>query len=80
LLEHPIEFGALDRHPVHALFLLITATTHAHLVLLSRLASVLQDDEVCTAIERRVPAQAILARVEQAEAQLDQGSGATRSS
>ena len=76
LLEHPIEFGALDRHPVHALFLLITATTHAHLVLLSRLASVLQDDEVCAAIERRVPAPAILARVERAEAKLDHGSGA----
>lgn len=79
LLEHPIDFGALDRHPVHALFLLITATTHSHLVLLSRLASVLQDDQVCDAITRRVPAQEILTRVEHAEARLDQGSTATSS-
>lgn len=75
LLEHPIEFGALDRHPVHSLFLLITATTHSHLVLLSRLASVLQDDELCAAIERRLPAKEILAQVERAEARLDLGSG-----
>jgi PTS system nitrogen regulatory IIA component len=73
LLEHPIEFGALDRHPVHSLFLLITATTHSHLVLLSRLASVLQDDQVCAAVEQRLPAREILSTVERAEAKLDLG-------
>jgi PTS system nitrogen regulatory IIA component len=74
LLEHPIEFGALDRRPVHSLFLLITATTHSHLVLLSRLASVLQDDGLCARIEQRVPAAQILAEVERAEARLDERS------
>ena len=70
-LEHPIEFGALDRRPVHSLFLLITGTMHSHLMLLSRLASVLQDDEVCAAIEERAPVKEILAEVERAETRLD---------
>jgi mannitol/fructose-specific phosphotransferase system IIA component (Ntr-type) len=59
---------------VHSLFLLITATTHSHLVLLSRLASVLQDDGLCARIEQRVPAAQILAEVERAEARLDERS------
>jgi len=74
LLEHPIEFGALDRRPVHSLFLLITGTMHSHLMLLSRLASVLQDEGVCAAIEKRAPAREILAEVERAETRLDRGS------
>jgi PTS system nitrogen regulatory IIA component len=59
LLDHPIDFGALDRHPVHSVFLLITPTTRSHLVMLSRLATVLQD------------AAEILGEIERAEASLD---------
>jgi len=74
LLDHPIDFGALDHHPVHAVFLLITPTTQSHLVMLSHLAAILQHDEVCSAIERRAPAQEILAQVERAEGILERGS------
>jgi PTS system nitrogen regulatory IIA component len=42
-LEKPIEFGALDGRPVHALFSLISPTVRAHLHLLSRLAFALRD-------------------------------------
>ncbi|HEY3322483.1 MAG TPA: PTS sugar transporter subunit IIA [Planctomycetota bacterium] len=42
-LERPIEFGALDGKPVHALFTLISPTVRAHLHLLSRLAFALRD-------------------------------------
>jgi PTS system nitrogen regulatory IIA component len=37
-LETPVDFGALDGRPVHALFCLISPTVRAHLRLLSRLA------------------------------------------
>ncbi len=75
LLERPIDFGALDRHPVHSLFLLITPTTRTHLVLLSRLATVLQDERVSEAIQARQPAESILAEIERAEAQSTRESG-----
>ena len=42
-LESPIEFGALDRQPVHTLFSLVSPTVRAHLHLLSRLAYSLRD-------------------------------------
>jgi PTS system nitrogen regulatory IIA component len=42
-LEKPVDFGALDGRPVHALFSLISPTVRAHLRLLSRLAFALHD-------------------------------------
>jgi len=45
-LEQPVEFGALDGQPVHALFTLISPTVKAHLHLLARLAFVLRDAEM----------------------------------
>ena len=71
LLGQQIDFGALDRRPVHSIFVLITPTIRAHLALLARLATVLQDDAVCAVIEARKPAEAILEAVERAEARLD---------
>ncbi|NWF86156.1 MAG: PTS sugar transporter subunit IIA [Bryobacteraceae bacterium] len=44
-LERPVEFGALDGKPVHALFSLISPTVRAHLHLLSRLAFSLRNPE-----------------------------------
>ncbi len=73
LLEHPIDFGALDHRPVHSVFLLITPTTHSHLLLLSRLATVLQDDLVAAAIEGRAPSEELLERIERAESTLGPG-------
>jgi PTS system nitrogen regulatory IIA component len=70
LLNHPIDFGAIDHRPVHSVFLSITPTTQSHLLILSRLATVLQDAGVRRAItERASPAQ-ILAAVERAETPL----------
>jgi PTS system nitrogen regulatory IIA component len=42
-LDKPVDFGALDGRPVHALFSLISPTVRAHLRLLSRLAFALHD-------------------------------------
>ncbi len=43
-LENPVEFGALDGRPVHALFTLVSPTARAHLQLLSRVAYGLRDE------------------------------------
>ncbi len=44
-LERPVEFGALDGKPVHALFSVISPTVRGHLCLLSRLAFALHDPQ-----------------------------------
>ncbi len=67
-LERPVDFASPDRQPVHALFWLVAPTVKAHLRLLSRLASVLQDPGVQALLARRAPAEAILAEVRRAEA------------
>jgi PTS system nitrogen regulatory IIA component len=50
-LEKPVDFGAIDGRPVHALFSLISPTVRGHLHLLSRLAFALRDkgfkDAIC---------------------------------
>lgn len=66
-LEKPIEFGALDGKPVHALFTVISPTVRAHLHLLSRLAFSLRDAGFKAAIMRQALREEILkeaARIE----------------
>lgn len=43
-LEEGVDFGALDREPVHALFLLLSTSVRVHLQLLAQLAYALHDD------------------------------------
>jgi PTS system nitrogen regulatory IIA component len=71
LLDHPIEYGSIDHRPVHTLFLAVTPTIQSHLVILSRLGSILQDESARAAIARRAPAAEILAAIERAERTLD---------
>ena len=73
LLERPIEFGAVDQLPVHTLFLAVTPTIKTHLVILSRLGTVLQDRTVRLAITGREAADRILTVIEQAERKLNGG-------
>lgn len=68
-LETPIDFGALDGKPVHALFSMISPTTRAHLHLLSRLAFALRDPGFKDCLVRRAEAVDILAEVHRIEAQ-----------
>jgi PTS system nitrogen regulatory IIA component len=44
-LETPVDFGALDGKPVHALFSVISPTVRAHLHLLSQIAFTLRDPD-----------------------------------
>jgi PTS system nitrogen regulatory IIA component len=75
LLVEPIEFGAVDGKPVFALFSLISPTVRAHLHLLSRLAYTLRDEAFKGAIERRAPADEILAAARRAEGALELKAG-----
>ena len=52
-LEKPVEFGALDGKPVHALFSVISPTVRGHLHLLSRLAFAIRDTGFKDAIARQ---------------------------
>lgn len=67
-LEEPIDFGALDGQPVHALFSMISPTTRIHLHLLSRLAFALRDPGFQDGIARRAPAAEILEAARRIEA------------
>jgi PTS system nitrogen regulatory IIA component len=60
-LEAPLDFGALDRQPVHTLFTLISPTVKAHLHLLSRLAFALRDPDFKALIVRQASRDEILA-------------------
>jgi nitrogen PTS system EIIA component len=60
-LETPIEFDALDRKPVHALFSMVSPSIRAHLHLLSRLGFALKDSAFKQLIERQAGRDEILA-------------------
>lgn len=69
-LEHPIDFGAMDGRPVHALFTMMSSTVREHLHMLSRLSYALRDGALREALRVRAPREALLAAVERAEAPL----------
>ncbi len=69
-LEQPVDFGALDGHPVSALFTLISPTMRAHLHLLSRLAFVLRDARFNAAIRTEASREEIQEALQLAEAAL----------
>jgi PTS system nitrogen regulatory IIA component len=66
-LEKPIDFGALDRQPVFALFSMISPTVRAHLHLLSRLSFALHNPAFKGVITRQGPRDEILAEACRAE-------------
>ncbi len=60
-LEAPVDFGALDGHPVHTLFTLISPTVKAHLHLLSRLTFALRNADFKALIVRQASRDEIFA-------------------
>jgi PTS system nitrogen regulatory IIA component len=70
LLEQPVDFAAIDRRPVHAIFLVITPTTRSHLHILSRLGYVLQDRALKDLLAARAPSERILETLAQAESRI----------
>jgi PTS system nitrogen regulatory IIA component len=73
LLEHPVEYGAVDHKPVHSVFLVITPTTRSHLHILSRLGYILQDESLRELLAAHAPAERILAAMEAAESRIPGG-------
>ena len=71
-LDQPVDFGALDGKPVHALFSLICPTVRAHLALLSRLAFALHDARFKRVIAEQGPADEVLAEARRVEHGLGQ--------
>jgi PTS system nitrogen regulatory IIA component len=67
LLRHPVEFGALDGKPVHALFTVISTNVPGHLRILGQLGFTLHDEELRHLLSRRAPPPDILARVQTVE-------------
>ncbi len=67
LLRHPVEFGALDGQPVHALFTVISANVPGHLRILGQLGFALHDADLRRLLMHRASAPDILARVQTIE-------------
>ncbi len=74
-LDHPIEFGAIDKQPVTTLFTFVSPTVRAHLHLLSRLGYVLRDESFRGIIMRQAARDDIMAALEKAEEQIAATSG-----
>jgi PTS system nitrogen regulatory IIA component len=66
-LEEPIDFGALDGKPVHALFMLVSPTVRAHLHMLSRISFALRDPALKSAIEHQASRREILSEIRRVE-------------
>jgi PTS system nitrogen regulatory IIA component len=79
-LEQPIDFGALDGKPVHALFSLVSPTVRAHLRLLSRLSFALHDPGFKSAVARQASRTEILDEIRRVESVLGSGPPADGSS
>jgi PTS system nitrogen regulatory IIA component len=68
LLKRPVEFEAVDRQPVRALFLVVSPNVPAHLRILAQLGFVLRDVELRRLLRTAAPTDDILARVALVEA------------
>jgi len=60
LLRRPVEFGAIDGIPVHALFLVVSPTVPSHLRVLAQLTFVLRDSGLRRLLQARAPSEQIL--------------------
>lgn len=67
LLEHPVDFEAVDGQPVHALFTVISPSIPIHLRILAQLGFVLRDEGLRTALRRRAATEEIIGLIELAE-------------
>lgn len=63
LLREAVDFDAVDRQPVHALFTVVSPSVPGHLRVLAQLGFVLRDRELRQLLRHRADAKDILARV-----------------
>lgn len=67
LLEHPVDFGAIDGQPVHALFVVVAPSVPVHLRVLAQLGHVLRDAGLRALLAERASTERILGRVRELE-------------
>jgi nitrogen PTS system EIIA component len=72
-LDQPVEFDAIDKHPVHTLFSLVTLTIRSHLYLLSRLSAALQQASFRKLIMERATADVIIGEATRVDLALGNG-------
>ena len=70
-LRRPIEYGALDKKPVHILFVIVSTTVRVHLLLLSHLMYALQDAAFRRLLDARAKPDELLTRLEQIERRVE---------
>ena len=63
LLRRPVEFGAIDHKPVHAVFLVVSTSVPSHLKILAQLGFILRDEELRGLLARRASTDEILGRI-----------------
>jgi PTS system nitrogen regulatory IIA component len=68
LLARAIDFDAVDRKPVHALFIVVSPSATVHLRILGQLALTLRDAAFGDMLRSRAPVADIIARMETLEA------------
>ena len=73
LLAEPVDYSALDKKPVHTLFIVLSANSNRHLEILSRLTYLCQKPDFVKMLENAVPADDLVAYIEQAEAGIRAG-------
>jgi PTS system nitrogen regulatory IIA component len=66
-LDHPLDLGAFDGRPVHAMFLILSPTVRTHLTLLSRLSFALRDRAFREAVIRPAAPSELMAAAEQCD-------------
>jgi PTS system nitrogen regulatory IIA component len=69
-LASPVPFNAVDGHPVHTVFTLISPTIRGHLQLLARLSAVLHDQGFRDVLKRHSDRDAVVAEARRVEAAL----------
>jgi len=67
LLRRPVEFGAIDGKPVHAVFLVVSPSVPAHLRMLAQLSFVLRDPGLRQLLQDRASPEVILQRIREVE-------------
>jgi len=70
-LETPVDFSALDKKPVHALFTMVSPTVRTHLHMLSRLSMALRDEGLKQLILNPGPREEVLAAIQRIESTLE---------
>jgi PTS system nitrogen regulatory IIA component len=70
LLRRPVDFGAIDDRPVHALFTVVSPNVPAHLRILAQIAFLLRDAELRRLLRERANSAAIMERVRFVESQV----------